>query len=433
MIQKIETSGLEFGMYVVRLDRAWLETPFIFHRFHIDEQQQIEQLREYCDFVYIDPEMSKESANTPKIEQTEDQISNEIKNLEAQGSVEHMANSWANASLGWESKHRAQKAADIGKEPSSIGDEIHRAIKIQEQAKRTVSRILTEVRMGMSISTSEARETVSLVVDSVLRNSNALICLSQLRGRDEYTCRHSLNVCTLSVAFGRFLGLEKERLQVLGMGGMLHDIGKMKVSLAILNKPGKLTGPEFDEIKKHVEYGLAVLSKAKGVPDESLPVIAEHHERTSGSGYPKRLDESQISLFGAIAAIVDVYDAITTDRVYHPHLTPHEALRSMFQWGNRDFRMELLERFIRCMGIYPAGSLVQVNHAQVAVVLSANPLQALKPTILLIRDECGIEYPSPLMIDLAADGMERLKITDVLDPAVERINIKTILGDRFLL
>jgi len=116
MIQKIETSGLEFGMYVVRLDRAWLETPFIFHRFHIDEQQQIEQLREYCDFVYIDPEMSKESANTPKIEQTEDQISNEIKNLEAQGSVEHMANSWANASLGWESKHKAQKAADIGKE-----------------------------------------------------------------------------------------------------------------------------------------------------------------------------------------------------------------------------------------------------------------------------------------------------------------------------
>jgi putative nucleotidyltransferase with HDIG domain len=429
MIKKIQSSDMEIGMYVARLDRAWMETPFFVHRFLIKEQRQLDQLQEYCRFVYIDSEKGLEGSATAAVEETDEQILEELR------SIEHMesenGDSRPQAPLLWEAVHGAERVTPVGTEPTSVGDEIQRAIKIQEQAKRTVSRILSEVRMGMSVPTTEARETVSHVVDSVLRNSNALVCLSQLRGRDEYTSRHSINVCALSVAFGRFLGLEKERLQLLGIGGLLHDIGKMKVPLAVLNKPGKLSPQEFDQIKKHVEYGLEVLAQSKGVPSESLQVVAEHHERSNGSGYPARLDATKIGFFGAIASIVDVYDAITTDRIYHTHMTPYEAIRSMFQWGDRDFKMELLERFIRCVGIYPAGSVVQVDHSQIAVVMEANPAQPLKPSILIILDENRREYPTPQMIDLAAEGMEKLTITDVLDPVEERINVKAIISETF--
>jgi putative nucleotidyltransferase with HDIG domain len=431
MIKKIQSNDLQIGMYVARLDRAWIETPFIVHRFQIKEQRQLDQLNEYCRFVFIDTGRGLEGSAVGAVEAANEQILEELRSPERLESEIGAGSVGTNTPLRFKAGPEAEGMTPLGTGPASVGAEIQRAIKIQEQAKRTASRILSEVRMGMSVPTSEARETVSHVVDSVARNSSALVCLSQLRGRDEYTSRHSINVCALSVAFGRFLGLKKDRLQDLGMGGLLHDIGKTKVSMAVLNKPGKLTAPEFDQIKRHVEFGLEVLAQSKGVPSASLEVVAEHHERSNGTGYPARLDAPKIGLFGAIAAIVDVYDAITTDRIYHAHMTPHDAIRSMFQWGDRDFKMELLERFIRFMGIYPAGSVVQINHAQIAVVMEANPAQPLKPSILIILDENRREYPFPKMIDLATEGMDKLTITDVLDPVEERINVKAIVSGAF--
>jgi putative nucleotidyltransferase with HDIG domain len=433
MIKAMRSVDLEIGMYVVRLDRAWLETPFFAHRFLIKEKQQIDELCKYCLFVYIDTQKGLEGSASSAVEDPSKKILEELQSIENRNSETGTADWISKSPPGSISSLGTEHPIPIGVNDASIGEEIRRAIKIQGQAKLVISRILTEVRMGLSVTTTEAREVVSNVVDSVLRNSNALVFLSQLRGRDEYTSRHSISVCALSVAFGHFLGLEKERLQCLGVGGLLHDIGKMKIPLEVLKKPGKLTAPEYEQIKKHVEYGLIALSEAKDVPEQSLQVVAEHHERSNGSGYPSHLDGTQITLFGAIAAIVDVYDAITTDRTYRKRMTPHEAIRSMFQWGDPDFKKELLQMFIRCMGIYPAGSLVQINHSQVGVVVAANPWHALKPTILLVLDENRLEYSSPKTIDLAGDGMEKLTITSVLDPDVERINIRGIIGESLLL
>jgi putative nucleotidyltransferase with HDIG domain len=311
MIKVVHTADLEIGMYVERLDRAWLETPFFVHRFLIKEQPQLDQLRKYCRFVYIDTEKGLEGSASSAVEDTNEQMIEELENLESQKSDGLIADWKSKSSPESKSSLGTEQGISLGTDPAPIREEIRMAIKIQGQAKRAVSRILTEVRMGSSLTNTEAREAVSNVVDSVLRNSNALVFLSRLRGRDEYTSRHSINVCALSVAFGHFLGLEKERLQCLGFGGLLHDIGKMKIPVEVLKKPGKLTAPEYEQIKKHVEYGLQALAHAKNVPEQSLQVLSEHHERSNGSGYPEHLDGSKISLFGAIAAIVDIYDAIT--------------------------------------------------------------------------------------------------------------------------
>jgi putative nucleotidyltransferase with HDIG domain len=238
---------------------------------------------------------------------------------------------------------------------------------------------------------------------SVLRNPDALICFTQLKKKDDYTALHSLRVSILALAFGRHLGFDEADLNLLGMGALLHDIGKMRVPSAILNKPGKLTDREFDIMKSHVPAGVEILEKTQDIPSKAIEVARLHHERYNGTGYMKQLKRDQISLFGLIGAIVDVYDALTSDRAHQDGISPLDALWKIYEWRVRDFQPALVEQFIQCIGIFPIGSVVVLNTSDVGVVRTMNRAQRLKPEVVLVLKPDKTRYGALRAVDLARE------------------------------
>jgi putative nucleotidyltransferase with HDIG domain len=407
MIKKINTADLTLGMYVTQLDRSWLDTPFFFHKVLVKSPQQLSQVKAYCRYVYIDSDKGKDTDHPLPIKEVDPEMLQQI----------------------LENKEPVNAASLSGQIP--LAEEFHVAREVYDQTKQVVDQVLEDARLGKSIDSSGAKEAVEHIIDSVIRNRDALVCLAQIKNKDEYTALHSLNVSILSVAFGRSLILPREALQILGIGGLLHDIGKMKIPMEILNKPARLTDEEFHQIKNHVRYGTEILGRIPHFPPKGVRMVAQHHERYGGHGYLKGLRGEQLSLFGQIATIVDVYDAITSDRVYRRGVLPHEAVKRMFEWSPRDFDRDLLENFIKFFGIYPVGSLVEVNQTEVGIVVAANREKALQPNVLLITKKGGEKYLPARMAQLSEKDpstlQDRWKITNVLDPIREGISIKSYL------
>jgi len=259
---------------------------------------------------------------------------------------------------------------------------------------------MEDARLGKSIDGIGAKKAVGKLAESVLRNPDALTCFIQLKKKDEYTATHSLRVCILALAFGRHLGLPAEELHILGTGAMLHDIGKMKVSNDILNKPGELTGAEFEIMRSHVPRGVEILESTSGISAAAIQVARYHHERYSGGGYINGIKGDQIGLFGMIGGIVDCYDALTSDRAYHTGLSAHLTLKQMYEWRGREFHAGLIEQFIQCMGIYPIGSVVALNTGEIGVVVTTNRVRRLKPRVALVRKPDGARYGNTTIVDL---------------------------------
>jgi len=250
--------------------------------------------------------------------------------------------------------------------------------------------------------------------------------LSQLKDADEYTALHSLRVCILALTFGRHPDFNREELNLLGVGALLHDVGKMKVPVEILNKPGRLTDKEFEIMKSHVPEGVKILNSADGIADASIQVAANHHERYAGGGYAGGVAGDRIGSFGLISGIVDCYDAITSDRVYHSGLSAYEALTKMYSWRSTDFHPGLIEQFIQCMGIYPVGSLVELTDGRVGVVITVNRKRRLRPRVALVLKEDKTPYRKPKLVNLVdleeAQGQDAPSIVKVLQPGEYGIN-----------
>jgi HD-GYP domain-containing protein (c-di-GMP phosphodiesterase class II) len=209
-------------------------------------------------------------------------------------------------------------------------------------------------------------------MESMVRNSDAMLWLSEMRERDIYTYSHSVDNCSLAIAFGRHLGLYKEDLRSLAMGCLLMDIGKVKISETILNSTGTLTRDEFVEMRKHVKYGMDILHKTSGVSEGVLAVVHGHHERFDGSGYPDGLEGKQIPIFARIAGIIDTYNAMTHDSHYRKAAAPHTVLQVLYDWRNRFFQDELVEQFLQCLGVYPTGSIIEMSTGEVGMVIAQN-------------------------------------------------------------
>jgi putative nucleotidyltransferase with HDIG domain len=254
--------------------------------------------------------------------------------------------------------------------------------------------------LGRSISTNEAKKMVANMVESIIRNPDAMVVLSQLKNVDEYTALHSLRVCILAVTFGRHLDMSREELNLLGIGALLHDVGKMKVPLDVLNKPGKLSDVEFEIMKSHVTEGVKIVEMAHGIAPASLEVVRTHHERYAGGGYASGLAGDDIHPFGLIASIVDCYDAITSDRVYQKGISPQDALSKMYEWRTSDFHPTLVEQFIQCMGIYPIGSVVELSDGSIGVVGTVNRERRLLPKVVQVQDRHHKPIAPPKILDL---------------------------------
>lgn len=413
--KKIGVQNLRLGMYVSELDRPWIESRFLFQGFEIRTQEELDELARLCKYVYIETEVEyKDGAVRPR----------------SSTPVGTPApDEFAAKRIGFEILDRFTrgKPATPPRYPdrATLEQELPQARELSQNTKTLIDSILHDVRLGRSLDSTTAKRTVSNLVGSVLRNPDALVWFNQLKNKDEYTSEHSLRVCILALTFGRHLELSEPELNILGLGALLHDIGKMKIPLEILNKPGRLTTEEFDLMKSHVPRGVEILESTPGIPAAAIEVARSHHERYDGSGYAFGLKGQQISLFGQIGAIVDSYDAITSDRSYHKGMSAHDALRKMYEWRRKDFHEQLVEQYIQCMGIYPIGSVVEMNTGSVGVVVSVNRMWRLRPRVALVLDAGKRPYQSPHFIDLVNEetqGQKAVVIRSVLPAGSFGIN-----------
>lgn len=363
MKQKIDVADLRIGMYIVDIDRPWLDSPFLFQGFPIESQQDIDWVQRTCHYVYIDAQQSVNIAP-----------SKPLKTIP----IRHTATEEAIRPLARKSKYQNQ---------ASFIEEFKPAKMVRFKAKAYLENVFADTRLGKSVDTEGAKKVVRSMVDSITRNPDAGLWFTQLRQKDKYTADHSLNVCILTLVFGRHLDFKESVLNDLGIGALLHDIGKMRVPISVLNKPGPLTENELALVRKHPTLGAEILKKTPGVPHAAVDITHCHHERVDGKGYPRGLEADELSLFSKMVAIVDVYDAITSNRVYHHGMSPCDALKNMYQWQHKDFDESLVEDFIQCLGIYPVGSVVQLNTDEIGIVMSDNKEHRLKPTVMLVLDE----------------------------------------------
>ena len=411
MKKKLDVQQLKIGMFVCELDRPWRETPFLFQGFEIRDEEEIRELQNYCQHVCIDlPETY--SAPRPRTP-AEIAIAKEAQHHKE---VERKL-------LVSIATHPVLRP--IYHDQKKLAEEIETARELHHETKNLVYTILEDVRLGKSLNSVSAKKIVGEITESIIRNPDALTCFTQLKKKDEYTAQHSMRVCILALSFGRHLGLERQELNLLGLGALLHDIGKMKVPNEILNKPGPLNDYEYALMKSHVPRGVEILDKTSGVPRAAIEVARCHHERYSGSGYINGLKGDHIGLFGMIGGIVDCYDAITSDRSYHLGMSAHAALKKMYEWRKQDFHPGLMEQFIQCMGIYPIGSVVELNTGEIGVVTTMNRMRRLKPQVALVLQADYFPVPGAATVDLmdykTSDGRP-CEIERVLEPGAYGIN-----------
>lgn len=303
-------------------------------------------------------------------------------------------------------------------------EELPAAKRVYTAAKNIIEKAMLDVRMGRDINMDAVDQVVSEMADSALRNPDALTSLSRLKHFDEYTFFHSVNTSLLVLALGRNLGIDEARLHQLGVGTLLHDIGKTKIPLEILNKPGKYEAHEFEIMKQHVMRGAEILSGTTGLTDNYLKPALEHHERVDGTGYPYQRQKSELSQFGMVAAVVDIYDAITSDRCYHKAKSAHEALQFLYLISQKGhLEHTLVQRFIQIVGVYPVGSVVRLNTGELAVVSRINRPTPLEPVVMVVKSAGNTLMSNPETVDLAqAEGATRRSIVAVADPVSTGIN-----------
>ena len=362
----VPVNMLKFGMYVYELDRPWTDTPFMFQGFVLRNNEQQDALKKYCKFVYVDFDRSEQGEGP------------------ASGS----------------------STAKLPPEPKiSVERELPAAGTAYEHGRRALQDVFAEVRAGKVLEAARVKAAVVEITESVLRNPDAMQLFSRLEQKGEYTLGHALDVAVYMTTFGRFLELERDAVIMLGYLGLLQDIGKLNVPNNLIEKRDRLGPEEFEQAKLHVRYSVELLEKTQNLPPELPHLATLHHERYDGSGYPKGLKGDQIGKMGAIAAIVDTFDALTMKRPYAEPVAPSAALSMLYKWRGAFFDATLVEQFIRCIGVFPVGSVVELNSGEVGIVFAQNYAKRLQPRVMVIRDAKGNTLRPQKVLDLSRGPM----------------------------
>lgn len=409
---KLEVERLRMGMFVAELDRPWLETPFLFQGFLIDSEAELQQLREYCSYVFVDDLQSRQDR----------EIQDELRM--ALGSVRS-------------GRVRAVSVEfEEWKGAAKLRRTLERLNRTARQSRERVENVLEDVRHGRGVRSRDVRQVAAEVVEGAGRSAHTAQWMALLQNENREIARHSLNVSALSAAFARFLGWPEQLVSVVSEGGLLHDAGMSRVPKAILEKPGPLSQREFRLVRLHAEYAARLLER-EGVYDRPLiEVVRHHHERLDGSGYPQGLRGHELPAYVQLVSIVDVYESMTAEKPYEAALTPSIALTRLHRRAETHFDRQLVEAFIRCLGIYPLSSLVRLKNGALGIVLSSQAENRLKPVLLLVRGAGGEMLMPRKMVNLAVlseQGLDGWSVAGIADPEAEQVDVRRILLEEFML
>jgi HD-GYP domain-containing protein (c-di-GMP phosphodiesterase class II) len=415
---RVEADNLQVGMYVTRLDRPWTETPFLFQGFYIRSPDEIEELRRYCQFVFIDTEQSGNRSETSATRTASKTSPSSEHTITGVTSLRYPA---PRPSSNGAARNRTVYTASI-----PVEQEMKAARRVHAEATEALQEILTSLQNGEQLDMELAKQTVEPMVESVLRNPDAMIWLARMKQHDSYSYHHSVGCSVWGIAFARHLGLDRQALYEIGLGCMLFDVGKTRLPVDLLMKPQQLTPTEVHVIRNHVDYSVAILENSDGITPRIISMVHSHHERFDGSGYPDQLKANQIPTFAKIAGMVDCYDAITSIRPYAKQRSPYEAVREIYSWRNTLFQTEVVEQFMQVVGAFPTGSLVELNSGAVGVVISQNEARRLRPKVMIVLDERKKRLRHFEVIDLLNDNqfqnVQKLWIEKCLEPGAHGID-----------
>jgi HD-GYP domain-containing protein (c-di-GMP phosphodiesterase class II) len=375
MLKKVDSSQLRVGMYVHDLGCDWMTHPFVRNRFALSKDEEIGKIiAAGIHDVVIDSARGLDVQDAPTLAEARARTEAELVELAV----------------------RPVLVPQV-----SLGAELKRAAMIRHQASGMVRTVMADARLGKAIEIDRVSPVVQNITESILRNPGALMGMLRIKTKDDYTFLHSVSVCTLLVAFCRSRGLDADTTYQAGLGGLLHDTGKALIPDHILNKPGRLTEEEFAIVKRHPRDGYDILRQSRDIGPIALDITLHHHERRDASGYPDRQGQDDISDLAQMAAIVDVYDAITADRCYHKGVSPAEALRQIHEWSKCHFNPGFSQEFMRCVGIYPVATLVMLDSGRLGVVIEPHPSNLLAPKVNVFFDSKKNVYIKPQTVDLS--------------------------------
>ncbi len=358
MMKRIQTDELKPGMYIVDVAGTWSQRLRTERKLFIENEQFIQLLKQNgIDSVFVDFSKAQQVTQAAVFIQSVDT-------------------------------------------EADIKAEIKQSIAVQSEARKTVTRMLTDFQKEQKLELSQAEDVAGIVTESILQNKFVLAGLTTMKQKNRYLYEHALSSSVLMVTFADTLGFNKDKQRELGLGAMLYDLGMLNVPSQIVNLPGKLSGQQYEVVKRHVKYGHAILQKYPQISEDILLMIIEHHERLDGSGYPFGLSGEEISPVGKMAAIVDVYDASTSRRGYNAGLLPAIALSKLFQNRGGLFDREMVGLFIKSIGIYPFGTLVRLLNGLIGIVVRIDPDYLLYPMIRIIVDPRKGGAINPYNIDL---------------------------------
>ena len=393
---KVDVNELIIGMYVSGLDRPWSQTPFPLQGFFIRQPDEIDQLRLYCKYVLIDVQRGKQPVAVKH------------------ATLEKKAGGAADAA---ETRQRQQITAaplklrhNFYSDPVALKKENVAAEKLHGDIKSNINEMMRGIGQGGAIEVKKTTQLASQVVDSVVRNPDAFSWLSRIRDKDEFTYGHIVRSAVWAGVFGRHIGLDKKEMNTLVSACLLKDVGKVKLPESLLMIPeSDRTAEQQKEYQTFIDHSVDILRATPSVPAEIIHVVRNHCERFDGSGYPQGLIGDKIPFLAKVTGIVTVYDAVTNPRNSKYPLAPSKAMAKLYDMRNIEFQEELVVQFIQALGIYPTGTLIELNTGEVAVVVEQTFARRLKPKVAVVIDKDKNKLKEPVILDLFEDFSEKLR------------------------
>jgi putative nucleotidyltransferase with HDIG domain len=385
---RIQASQLRLGHHVSNLDVSWNDSPFTFQGVLLKKPTQLQWIQENCYWVIIDLNKSQIRPGT--------KIPKEISLTDNKKPI---------------TRHSMKSA-----------------LKSYVGLEREVSTVIKSLRSGQFISTERMKETIDVVASQLFDHGPALIWLTHIKSKDNYTAEHCLNVAILAMGLAHSLGWKQNQIREAGLAGLLHDIGKTLIPTSILNKPGNLNEDEFDMMKQHTTKGFNIISRDSALSEDVKQAALHHHERPDGTGYPDKLAKHQISKTAALISIVDAYDAITSNRCYQKARNHHLALGILWKGRDSQFNAEMVEAFISWIGWVSPGTVVKLTTGERAIVIMANSGNRLQPTVRILDEYDGGFKIGPIAILSAitdGDG-KSVFISSVLNSSEAKVDMRDL-------